>query len=432
MKTRLGAGRWWGGVATDGMRMPYGNGTGLTLDLASHGSHGQASPFYVSDDGRYLCSPKSPFSLSIGTDGNLEAEGMNLLAGKGEGTLKSGYQKACWRYFPPTGKCPPAIFFSKPQFSTWMEYFYDLDQEKVLAFATRILEEGYQPGIFIIDDGWMSFYGSFEFDLSRFPDPGKLIRNLHEMGFVVLVWASPFVSTDSVAFRNLEDGAVLLKDKDGEIAIRRWWNGCSALVDLTGTEGQDWMSARLTHLHDDFGIDGFKFDGGDQCYYHDDDQPGIPAVLQSKAYGEFCTRYPYNEVHSCYDTGGRELVQSMCDVRHSWSERGGIASLVPYALAAGLMGYWYFCPGMVAGGQYLDFTPEGDCVDEELFIRFAQCAALMPMIQFSAAPWRLLSAEGRKLCLDAAMLHQRFAPYICEEAKKTSLELQSAGPFPVL
>lgn len=233
MKTRLGAGRWWGGVATDGMRMPYGNGTGLTLDLASHGSHGQASPFYVSDDGRYLCSPKSPFSLSIGTDGNLEAEGMNLLAGKGEGTLKSGYQKACWRYFPPTGKCPPAIFFSKPQFSTWMEYFYDLDQEKVLAFATRILEEGYQPGIFIIDDGWMSFYGSFEFDLSRFPDPGKLIRNLHEMGFVVLVWASPFVSTDSVAFRNLEDGAVLLKDKDGEIAIRRWWNGCSALVDLT-------------------------------------------------------------------------------------------------------------------------------------------------------------------------------------------------------
>jgi hypothetical protein len=48
-------------------------------------------------------------------------------------------------------------------------------------------------------------------------------------------------------------------------------------------------------------------------------------------------------------------------------------------------------------------------IDEELFVRSAQCSALFPMIQFSAAPWRVLrDAVKIGYCRNAALLHRRF------------------------
>ena len=42
------------------------------------------------------------------------------------------------------------------------------------------------------------------------------------------------------------------------------------------------------------------------------------------------------------------------------------------------------------------------------------------MMQFSWAPWRMLSPEYQGYCLDAAKLHKKFAPYILELVKKTA------------
>jgi alpha-glucosidase (family GH31 glycosyl hydrolase) len=48
-----------------------------------------------------------------------------------------------------------------------------------------------------------------------------------------------------------------------------------------------------------------------------------------------------------------------------------------------------------------------------LFVRSAQCSALFPMMQFSAAPWRVLRDEVKVgYCRDAAMLHVRLAERI--------------------
>ncbi len=39
---------------------------------------------------------------------------------------------------------------------------------------------------------------------------------------------------------------------------------------------------------------------------------------------------------------------------------------------------------MIGGGEYLNFLENSSNLDEELFVRYAQCATLMPMMQFSA------------------------------------------------
>ena len=44
---------------------------------------------------------------------------------------------------------------------------------------------------------------------------------------------------------------------------------------------------------------------------------------------------------------------------------------------------------MIGGGEWTSFQ-DSSIMDEELIVRSAQVSALMPMMQFSVAPWRVL------------------------------------------
>jgi myogenesis-regulating glycosidase len=63
-------------------------------------------------------------------------------------------------------------------------------------------------------------------------------------------------------------------------------------------------------------------------------------------------------------------------------------------------------PDMVGGNQY-----DGDRIDKELLIRWAQASALMPMMQFSLGPWHF-DEETVRLCREASNLHVQFSSQI--------------------
>ncbi len=114
--------------------------------------------------------------------------------------------------------------------------------------------------------------------------------------------------------------------------------------------------------------------------------------------------------------GGQPLVERLRDKSHSWDD---LRKLVPSMALAGLMGYAFSCPDMVGGGEFTSFL-EGAPLDQELIVRSAQCHALMPMMQFSAAPWRILDAEHLAVVKKCVALRQRHADYILAEARKSS------------
>jgi alpha-glucosidase len=89
-------------------------------------------------------------------------------------------------------------------------------------------------------------------------------------------------------------------------------------------------------------------------------------------------------------------------------------------MSQSVMGYAYTCPDMIGGGEYRSFL-NSSTIDEELVVRSAQVHALMPMMQFSVAPWRVLSKENEAICLNMAKLHDKMGPVILELAKKASL-----------
>ena len=68
------------------------------------------------------------------------------------------------------------------------------------------------------------------------------------------------------------------------------------------------------------------------------------------------------------------------------------------------MGYPFGCPDLIGRGEYLSFRSLA-AIDQELIVRAAQVHALMPMMQFSVAPWRVLSRENLSICRRMAALH---------------------------
>lgn len=406
--------RWWGGAVADGKAMPFGDraherdlrvNVGFPDDPAD-GSN-QAAPLLISSRGRSVWS-ESAFAFAIDAGQLTVIGGEPILVAAGS-TLADAFRAASAAYFPPSGRAPAAEMFTGPQYNTWMELPYTPTQQGVLDYVRGLLDAGFPPGVVMIDDRWSIDYGDWRFDPTAFADPRGMVDELHAWGCQVVLWLVPYISPDSPNFRRLEADGLLLRDADGGTAIRRWWNGYSAILDSTNPAALRWLRTELDVLVDTFGVDGFKFDGGDSRDYLDGDigLHTTDIAEHSRAWGEIGLSYPFNEYRSGWKRGGQPLAQRLHDKPGTWDE-SGLLSLIPEGIAQGLLGYSFNCADMVGGGA-LGLTERSD-LDQELFVRYAQVAALFPMMQFSLSPDRVLDTAALDAVLDVVRLRQNLVP----------------------
>jgi alpha-glucosidase (family GH31 glycosyl hydrolase) len=415
---------WWGGAINEGHAMPFGDRP-HARDLRVTDDN-QASPLLISNMGRYIWS-EEPFAFSFRDHTITLDHPRELRIEEGHGTLQAAYRHACAAHFPPSGTTPDELAFLAPQYCTWVEMFYEPSQEKLLRYASSIVEHGMPPGVLILDDNWMQDYGTWEFDKHRFPDPAGMVAALHELGFKVMLWVCPYVSPDSVMYRRLRDSGRLMKHEDGAPVLRRWWNGYSAVVDYTSEEGAAWFKGQLDRLTEAYGVDGFKMDAGEPILPDlVDDVPRavswsrpLRPMEDCEAYARLGIGYGLAELRMCWKLGGQALVQRQRDKAHAW-DATGLGGLIPNAIAQGLMGYAYNCPDMVGGGLDGDINSPHFRFDSELFVRYAQCSALFPIVQFSMAPWRVLSGDELSWCMDAVRLRAELGPLLVELARKSA------------
>ena len=422
---------WWGGSVVYAPMQPYDQETSIKLNVEQTGRN-QSAPFFLSSKGRYIWddAPIRYISFEAGT---IMLEGVNPVLVEAGDTLKEAYLHAMQAHFPFENKELPEKFFRTAQYNTWMEFTYYPTQKSVLDYAHAIIDNGYKPGVLMIDEGWHVGYGTWEFDFHKFPDPKAMIDELHELGFTVMLWIVPYVTPDGrnfidhymswiAALENKKFEPRLARQPNGMPALARWWNGFSAVLNLSEEADRKYLDGRLQHLMDDYGVDGFKFDGGNIVGFQKErwvtEPPVQTAEELNRAWNEFGAKYTYHEYKDTYNRGGKATIQRICDRTHEWGV-DGLGSLIPVALLQGLLGYPYLCPDMIGGGSWAPTViPDFQC-DEELFVRMAQCSALFPMMQFSWAPWRMLGQEAQKLCLEAAKLHDIFADTIVDLVKKT-------------
>jgi len=251
-------GKFWGGGATAlGSAMPFSSLT--PFDLSNQNANNQVSGMLISDQGRFIWSD-NPFIFSVNNN-NIHLDSRYEKVGvKQQGkTLRDAYLGVMRKHFPPDNKLPDGLFFSNPQYNTWIELMYNQNQTDILNYARHIVDNGFPPGILMIDDNWQRYYGNFDFKEERFSNPRAMVDSLHDMGFKVMLWISPFVSADSPEYRALAKEGLLLRDATGNPAIIQWWNGQSACFDLTNPAALDYLEKTLRKMMHDYGIDGFKF-----------------------------------------------------------------------------------------------------------------------------------------------------------------------------
>ena len=429
---------FWGGEVASGTDMPISKGGRYCRDYRIY-AHNQFMPMFLSSEGRYIWSDKS-FKVWV-ENGELcfEGEG-NFELYEGGSCLRDAYLHAMENHFPfdqtrKQGKTLPREFFKSAQFNGWVEFDYEPTQKGILEYAHGIIDSGFEPGILMIDEGWHERYGIWDFDKHKFPDPKAMIDELHSRGFIVMLWVTPYVTADGVSFCKTTGqmfspdtyDKCFLRNKEGEVAIVKWWNGYSAILDLRKECDREYLSKRLDYLMNEYGVDGFKCDGGSYyCYARENMINGTPRDDHDQealnlAWNEFGARYKYHEYKDTFKGGGKATIQRLCDREHKWTDYG-IGALLPCAILQGLFGHPFICPDMIGGGSWLDKYLPDFKLDEELFIRMAQASALFPMMQFSLAPWRCLSKESFDVVFDAYKLHLAFSEEIIAQvsnAEKT-------------
>ncbi len=422
---------WWAGITSQGQLMPVTEKYEANLIGNTYGN--QAQPLLLSNEGDVIWS-EEPFQFKIenGEVVILDSKG-EILEQKAGNTLRSAYLFASKNYFPPKGKMPDELLFAKPQYNTWIELMYDQNQEDILKYAHDIIDNGFPPGVLMIDDNWQEDYGKWTFHPGRFSNPKAMIQELHQLGFKVMVWVCPFVSPDCDVYRALAKKGAFLLDAGKEAQnttmpselrgklkpqMVSWWNGYSAVLDLSNPVAMDWFKSQLNYLQSEYGVDGFKLDAGDAQYYTKGVSYGnVSANEQAALFGAVGLDYPLNEYRAMWKMGGQPLVQRLRDKAHSWND---LEKLIPSMLIQGIMGYYFNCPDMIGGGEFTSFL-NAETIDQELIVRSAQCHALMPMMQFSVAPWRILNPENFNAVKKCVALREQFSAYILEEAQKAAV-----------
>lgn len=415
---------WWGGLNSQGIRMPITKDCVYKSSPAKGCQGNSFGGIFTSNFGRFIVT-KGMYAVSA-ENGILtvNADEEIRVGETDEKTLKSAYLTASKLICEKDEVSVPKDLLLCPQYCTWTEMGINVTQEKTVAYAKSIADNGYEHKLLIIDDGWMKDYGDWDFVPEKFSDPKAMMKDLHELGFKVYLWLVPFVNETVPDFEYLCSQKALVRDVDGKPSVKTWWNGKSYVLDLTNPVAYNWLKKKLDFFVEEYAVDGFKFDAGDTDYYSYDDltyRPTTPAE-QCSLYSKLASEYLYSELRASFKTGGSHVIIRLSDKQRNWSDECGIGALVPNMIQAGLCCFPYSCADMIGGGVIADFEkPDSAQFDFELISRFCECSALMPCMQFSYAYWNR-DERIRELFSKLIDVHTSVKDYLSaliEEAKET-------------
>ncbi|MEM1557540.1 MAG: glycoside hydrolase family 31 protein, partial [Thermoproteota archaeon] len=318
-------------------------------------------------------------------------------------------------------KMPDKRVLTKPIFTTWVEYKQEVDQDKVLKFLKDIREHDFPCSVIQIDDRWEKKYGEYTFDKSKFPDPKKMVKAIHDAGFLTTLWVHPFINRDSESYDPLKSRRLLVWDPEkDEPAEVTWWNGSAGLIDISNPEACKWLDGKLKDLKENHGFDGFKFDGGDAYFFPFVKKNGsiVRPIKIGRTYGNitpnqytdewlrfiFENHYNLAEARVGYLVQRFGIIAREGDKESSWGLDNGLYAAVTQALALSMTGYPYIMPDMIGGNQY-----KYKC-DKELFIRWVEAAALMPIVEYSITPWTY-DEETVDIARKYSLLHSYLGDY---------------------
>lgn len=280
--------------------------------------------------------------------------------------------------------------------------FDQLTEAVIYNYTEEVIALGYlKPGHILINEFWQKEIGDFILDTERFQTLNATVSLLHKQGFRIVLTVQPFISTDSTSFSEAVHKKLLIYERLSERsipALTRYKSAPSTgVIDITSNASVIWLDQKLRKIAKDYKIDSFFLDFG-TAY-------NMPHYYQ-------CSKSLYNPDQ--YKTIFGEKLEdsikiwafsgaisapklpsflSLPPVNASWE---GLQSILPTALAYGVIGFPFIIPGAVGGDYYVpgnDSTilsyhslDQPQLPEQELFVRWFQLSTFMPSIRFSHLP----------------------------------------------
>ncbi|MFN6038996.1 MAG: TIM-barrel domain-containing protein [Bacteroidota bacterium] len=261
--------------------------------------------------------------------------------------------------------------------------------------------------------------GNFEFYKDSFPEPEKMIRDLHQKNLKLVLITEPFVLSTSKNWKEACDKKILATDSAGKPYTYEFYFGNTGLIDIYSESGKSWFWNQYRKLIQ-MGVDGFWGDLGEpevhpekllhakgkadevhNRYGHD------WARLVHEGYQkEFPNKRPFILMRSGYSGSQRFGIMPWSgDVNRTW---GGLKPQTEISLQMGMQGIGYMHSDL--GG----FAGAND--DRELYTRWLQYGVFQPIFrphaqEEVASEPIYKDAETKSYAKKAIELRYMFFPY---------------------
>ena len=348
-------------------------------------------------------------------------------------------------------KLPPSWAFAP-----WKSRNWHPDMAAVYEDIERYRALGLPGSVLVLDSPWATNYNTFEINRQQFSDPTTMVRRIHDLGFKLCLWLTPFINQETLTpsepelvgkipltaaanFEAARAAGYFLKSGSGDVYLASWWKGRGGLIDFTNPAAVRWWQDQVRQALR-LGADAFKADGGEGGFVDD------ARFASGEEAAVLRTRYPvlYDQALQALIDGdlhgdGVLLMRSGSVGNHNlpffWAgdnesnfgTENGLPSVVLAGLNAGLSGIPLWTSDL--GGYEKAGRDSGDDV---LFVRWTEFAAFSPVMQVHSAinlgPW-----DYGRPALDIfrrySRLHMSLFPYryaAAQESARTGMPLMRA------
>ncbi|XP_076761376.1 uncharacterized protein LOC143429592 isoform X2 [Xylocopa sonorina] len=448
-------GHWYGGGQVQNMPYPLERGRlelspFVTGDITKHSFGNVLKRYFLNSKGAtILVDPETPLYVSINANRSnnfcLQAKhdafayinhltqypqlNYTICATDNMKSLHSSMaEKSLWDGLKPDELHAVHSLLSEP---VWQ--ISPTSEAAVYNYTEDVIALGFlRQGHVLLSEEWQPSTGDFILDDERFPSMEETINIIHRRGFRIVFTIQPFISTESINFRDAVSNRLLISERGSDPripALTRYKQSNSVgVLDTTNNKTLPWLQSKLESLIMKYHVDSFYLDLGtaqDMPHYYKCEQP----LTNPDHYKTIFTKsilgsVPVMGVSGAISRPRAPVFVSLPPFSSSWK---AIKTVIPTVLTYGMIGYPFIMPGAVGGDVALpmsDNNPDNDfevnLPDKELYIRWLQLSTFLPVIRFTHLPSKYSDESVLEIAKRLTTLRQKtVTPLLKKYAKET-------------
>lgn len=341
-------------------------------------------------------------------------------------------------------------------FAPWKSRDYHRNTEEVLEDVDRYRELGLPASVLMIDSPWATNYNTYEFNPKQFADAGAMVAHLHDRGYKLILWHTPWINRETAPpyedgfagklapgpasnYAEAERLGYFLRRPDGSTYVGQWWKGIGSLIDFTSPPARKWWQGQIAKGIA-MGADGFKNDDAEGGFVGDVAFAGgqDPRTMRNR----YAVEYNRAVAEVLQERKGSDWVMFQRsgtvgshtlplfwsgDNDASFSTENGLPTVVTAGLNAGMSGISLWMSDL--GGYNKSARTPGD---DAVFVRWTEYAAFSPgmevMSGMNLGPWDY-GKEALRVFREYSVLHMSLFPYryaAAQESARTGLPMMRA------